>query len=349
MSKIFQAFGSKGFGTYSAEWERGKLRFTPSTGKAKSTLIPGFVDIHLHGAFGIDFMSATTDQMVTLLDKLNVVGYDRVLLTSVTAPMNDVLVAMNNVPKHPVFGGFHIEGPFISPQYPGAQPQKHILTAEGAWESWAPVWANKQVKIVTMAPEIPGAIPLARRLKERGVKVSMGHTNASFKECLGTIGCFEHVTHTYNAMRGLHHREVGALGFALSCPLTCELLFDGHHVSTEAAQILLIAQRVTNVVGISDSTMASGLPNGSRITMWGQKCVVSDGTVKIEGTDTLAGSAVTLDTVFRNLWEQFGPAAAIKLCCINPARAIKVKHRTWLELDDNLNIIDRYDASGQAF
>ncbi|MEQ1936539.1 MAG: amidohydrolase family protein, partial [Fimbriimonadaceae bacterium] len=344
MSKIFQAFGSKGLGTYSVEWKRGKLRLTPSTGKAKSTLIPGFVDIHFHGAFGIDFMSASTDQMVTLLDKLDAVGYDRVLLTSVTAPMTDVLAAMNNVPEHPLFGGFHIEGPFISPKYPGAQPQNHIRSAEGAWESWAPVWANKQIKIVTMAPEIPGAIPLAKKLKELGVIVSMGHTNATVEECLETIGLFKHVTHTYNAMRGLHHREVGALGFALSTPITCELLFDGYHVSTEAAQILMIARRVTNVVGISDSTMASGLPNGSRIKMWGQKCVVANGTVKIEGTDTLAGSAVTLDMVFGNLWEQFDLATAIRLCCINPAKALKIKHQTWLELDDNLQIVNRYNA-----
>ena len=120
-------------------------------------LVPGFVDNHIHGAFGIDFMDADRDAMVWLADMLVAEGYEGFLPTTITADFADIRRAIDSLPDHPAIWGFHLEGPFISPEYPGAQPPEHILDPPTGPSEWDWVFDHPKLKVITMAPELPGA------------------------------------------------------------------------------------------------------------------------------------------------------------------------------------------------
>jgi len=309
-------------------------------------VIPGFVDIHTHGAFGIDFMSASRTDMIGLCRKLEEVGYEAFLPTTVSASRDAVSRALEALPKDPAVWGFHLEGPFISPKYPGAQPKDAIVDAPASPSDWDPILDDERLKVITLAPERPGALDLTTRLAQRGVKVSMGHTDATYGQCrMGFDAGVRHATHTYNAMRPLHHREAGTVGFVFTeDELFAELIYDRHHVSKEAAAVLIRCKPQNRLIAISDSAMAAGLPSGERLNMWGLDCVVNEGTVRL--TDgTLAGSAITLLDAFRNLAQDFGPEVAIRTCCVNPRLALgRDPHDVgvWVELDVNLNVKERF-------
>lgn len=283
----------------------------------------GFVDIHCHGAFGIDFMSASSDQMWELCDRLAAIGYRAVLPTTVTASLAQIKRALGNIPTHPLIAGFHLEGPFISRTFPGAQPQEYIVDPPLESSEWDEIFDDPRLRVITMAPELPGALALIERLASRGVIVSMGHTNATFAETqAGEAAGAQHTTHTYNAMRPLHHREAGTVGYALtSDSLSCELIYDRHHVCREAAAILIKNKPLDKLIAVSDATMAAGLPSGQSLTMWDLAVTVQDGTVRL-ADGTLAGSAITLADAYRNLSKDFGSDIAQAMCCDNPARAL---------------------------
>jgi N-acetylglucosamine-6-phosphate deacetylase len=283
----------------------------------------GLVDVHCHGAFGTDFMSASRQDLVDLSDKLREIGYTAWLPTTVTASLDSVRRALDQLPEHAMIPGFHLEGPFISKVYPGAQPPEYILNPADA-KGWDVVLDDPRLKVITMAPELPGSLDLIRRLTARGVIVSLGHTNATYEECQAAyVAGARHTTHTFNAMRPLHHREPGTVGFALSEDgVSTELIYDRLHVSTGAAKVLHNAKPDDRVIGISDSTMATGLPAGTALNMWGHDCLVGGGEVRLAGSGTLAGSGITLADAFRNLAEDFGVAFAVQACSLNPARAL---------------------------
>ena len=309
-------------------------------GEPEGVLVPGFVDIHIHGAYGIDFMSATKEQMLELCRKLSADGYESFLPTTVTAPASDVKRALANLPVNPMVLGFHLEGPFISPKFPGAQPKEFIVDPPVGDSEWDEILNDRRLKIVTLAPERPGAIELIERLTRHGkVIASMGHTDSTYEEAEQAHEAgMMHSTHTFNAMRGLHHREAGALGAAMTLtPFFAELVYDRIHVSPEAAMLLIQARLVDGqVIGVSDSSMASGLEEGTKLTMWGQECVVGDGDVRLVDGGNLAGSAVTLKTVFENLTDDFGVEVAADLCCYAPREALKIKSipRKWNLVDE---------------
>jgi N-acetylglucosamine-6-phosphate deacetylase len=338
------ALGPQGFGTYDVEWTAEGPVFTAEPGDPELMLIPGFVDIHFHGAFGIDFMSATTEQMGELVELLIREGYETVLPTTVTASTDDISAALSHLPDHPMIGGFHLEGPFISPKFPGAQPQGFIVDPPTESSEWDAILDDPRLRVITLAGERPGALDLIERLDERGVRVSLGHTDASAAEARAAIDAgAKHTTHTYNAMRGLHHRDVGMLGTAMIADeLMCELIYDRLHVSEQAALLLMMTKGIENVIAVSDSTMATGLAEGTRLTMWGLECLVGRDEVRLlDGT--LAGSGITLYTAFKNLCHDFGPEAAIRLCCVNPRAALNLSEiRVWLEIDANLDIVRRH-------
>ncbi len=345
MSKIVSAFGPDGFGSYEADLA--KHSFRRVDGKADTLLIPGFVDIHTHGAFGIDFMSATTDEMVSLCEQLRAVGYEGFLPTTVTASVTDVSKALAALPTHRMILGFHLEGPFISPVFPGAQPPSWIIDAPEGPSEWDAVLDDPRLKVITMAAERPGALDVIRRLTHRGVRVSMGHTNATYAEAnQGFLAGADHTTHTFNAMRPLHHREAGMVGFALGTDaIFSELIYDRHHVCKESAEILLRCKPADKVVAVSDSTKAAGMAAGQTIFMWGLECVVGDHEVRLTN-GTLAGSGITLYDAFRNLYEDFGPEVAIRSCCINPRTSIGISEtpKMYVELDSKLDIVALHDV-----
>lgn len=345
MSTVVDTLGPEGFGAYEVDWDTNPPKLTRVSKPPQYTLVPGFVDIHIHGAFGIDFMSASKEEMNDLCEALVNQGYETFLPTTVTAPLEDVKAALSNIPDNPLIGGFHLEGPFISEKHPGAQPPEHILTPSEKAEEWSEVLEDERLKVITLAPETPGALSLTTKLSQNGVVVSMGHTDATYDEArAGFEFGASHTTHTYNAMRGLHHREVGTTGYALlNDAMRCELIYDRHHVSKPAAELLFKNKPPGGVVAVSDSTMATGMDANQKIDMWGHECVTSPGQVRLASNDALAGSAITLLDAFRNLFDDFGEEAAIRACCMNPRDSLRLHEppTVYLKLDSNLEIVGR--------
>lgn len=341
--KPYLMYGPNGFGTYIHE-QGGIL--APSSLKAEHLLIPGFVDTHFHGAFGLDFMTCDPADMVTLCGKLAEVGYEKFLPTTVTAPLEAVEKALLNLIEHPMIGGFHLEGPFISPKHPGAQPKQFILDIPDESDPWWKILNDSRMKIITMAPELNGGLGLIQKLSSQGVHVNAGHTDATFEEMeLAKQAGLSGITHTYNAMRPFHHRQAGTVGYALSThDLWCELIYDRVHVCAPAAEILF-RSKPQGVVAISDATMAAGLPAGTELQMWGLNCIVGEHDVRLRD-GTLAGSTITLLDAFRNLYSDFGPETAIKSCCLNPRKVLQETNpaKVYVEIDSKLQIVDIHQA-----
>ncbi|RYD66767.1 MAG: hypothetical protein EOP84_30985, partial [Verrucomicrobiaceae bacterium] len=237
---VFTTYGPEGMGKYAVDLKT--MAMEQSDRPSEGLLVPGFVDIHIHGAFGKDFMSGTAEDLMEMADGLQKVGYEAFLPTTVTGSLEDVRRAISHLPiADPRIEGFHLEGPFISPKHPGAQPQKYIIQPSSDWDD---VLEHRQLRVVTLAPEIPGGLDLAKQLLMRGVReddgrpviISLGHTDATYEQVIAAVEVgATHTTHTYNAMRPLHHREAGTVGAALTIKdLTCELIYDRIHVSKPA-------------------------------------------------------------------------------------------------------------------
>lgn len=337
--------GPSGFGTYDVDWSGPEPTFERVNKSAQLLLLPGFVDVHFHGAFGIDFMTATTQEMLSLCSQLESCGYEAFLPTTVTAPCADVLQAIGRLPDHPMIGGFHLEGPFISPQYPGAQPPEAIANPPILDSEWDAVLDHPRLRIVTLAPELPGALDLILRLSRQGVRVGMGHTAATYSEARqGFEFGITHATHTFNAMSPFHHREAGATGYVLANPdMAAELIYDRLHVGKEAATLLMRTRGEEETVAVSDSTMAAGMAPGTNLTMWGHECLVGKREVRLKSNGALAGSAITLLEAFANLADDFGPETAVRLCCLNPRKLLgwRGRARAYIEMSLDYKILDR--------
>jgi N-acetylglucosamine-6-phosphate deacetylase len=334
------AVGPDGFGVYALEGSQ----LTPVGGKPEAILAPGFFDIHVHGGNGIDVMDASPDDLIRLCAYLAEHGYEAFLPTTVTAPAAAVSRALANLPSNEMIAGFHLEGPFISREYPGAQPPEWIAPVPGADSEWESVLKDPRLRVITLAPELPRAHELIARLAGRGVRVGMGHTAASFAEAqAGFRAGATHTTHTFNAMRGFHHREAGIAGFALAEPgLACELIYDRLHVCEDAARVLVQAKAPDKLIAVSDGTAASGLPKGTRLSMWSHDAVVGDGDVRLPD-GTLAGSAITLLDAFQNLAADFGVETAIRATSLNPRKLLGIAgaSRVHLLFDLKFGLLER--------
>ncbi|MGE0001559.1 MAG: N-acetylglucosamine-6-phosphate deacetylase [Fimbriimonadaceae bacterium] len=342
MTRDVWAVGPSGFGAYSLEWDSGQPVLAPAASSPELLLSPGLVDVHIHGGWGIDLMEADPKATARLIGRLADCGYEAALATTVSCDAESAFRMFESVPEDSLFVGVHLEGPFLSQLHPGAQPPEAICDPSAAGPEWNKVFDHPLLRLVTLAPERPGARELASRLRGRGVTVSMGHTDATFDQAAESKDV-THATHWPNAMRSFHHREPGASGYALMTDtISTELIYDREHVSPMAASLLLRTKPTDKLVGVSDGTMATGLAPGERITMWGLDCVVGDGTVRLAGSGALAGSAVSLFDVFKNLHDDFCAETAIRACTMNPrpiAGLVGPPGR-WLLWDKRLDIIE---------
>ncbi len=345
MDGVYTMLGLEGYGSY--RYEDGA--FSRVHESPRGVLTPGLIDLHIHGAFGVDWMSADARDMVYLAERLAAEGYEAFLPTTITGPADAIRSALKQLPDHPMMPGFHLEGPFLSPEFPGAQPPEHIADIPYGDSEWDDILDDPRLRIVTLAPERPHALEMILRLQTRGVIVSIGHTNATYEEARrGFEFGATHTTHTFNAMRGLHHREAGTVGYALHQPgLRCELIYDRLHVVRDAAALLLKIKPLDGVIAVSDSTAATGLPKGTALTMWGHPVDVGKREVRLKSNGALAGSAITLADAFRNLAEDFGPECAIRACCHNPRLALRshINARRYVLWDDQWQVVELFDAS----
>jgi N-acetylglucosamine-6-phosphate deacetylase len=323
-----------------------------------ATLAPAFLDVHTHGCCGRDVMEATPDALDTVNRFLAQHGVGAYLPTTITAPHDVTLRSLAGLAKllarpakpgqaHPL--GIHLEGPFLSHAKRGAHPTRDLLEPsipffEAMWQA-----AEGRITLMTLAPELPGAIDLIAHAVARGVQVSIGHSDGSAEDAQAAItaGAVS-ATHTFNAMRRLDHREPGILGAVLTTDtLYAELICDGLHTDPSMVQLFARAKPSHRAILITDAMSAAGMPDGTY--KLGELDVRVTAGRAITGENTLAGSTLTLDTAIRNYrqFAQISLAEALHAATRNPARMARLDATVGILAEGrpaNLNVLS---PSGQ--
>ena len=269
-------------------------------------LLPGFIDVHVHGGVGREAMDADPDGLRQLARFYAEHGVTSFLPTTWTAPHEDIMVALETIAVVQQEGtggaavlGAHVEGPYLNPARCGAQDSRQIRRA-GRDEALA-ILDTGIIRLLALAPEYPENHWLIDECARRGVTVSAAHTAATYADMQQAVALgLSQTTHTYNAMTGLHHREPGTLGAALTMDsISCELIADNVHVHPAAMNLLYRAKGPDRTLLITDAVRGAGLPEGTSYDQDGRPVVVRDGAAYLPG-DTLAGSTLTMDRALRN-------------------------------------------------
>jgi N-acetylglucosamine-6-phosphate deacetylase len=321
------------------------------------TLVPGFIDLHTHGAVGAQFVDGTVEavgKIAAFYASHGVTGFLAGIggdQPAIEKGIDAVLEYQNSaMAAHgAAILGIHLEGPFINPEFCGAFTPDSIARPDASlFESYIQR-AKGQIRMVTLAPELPGAEEVIRLAVKNNVVVSAGHSNATWDQ-IATARAWgvRHYTHTFNAMRPLHHREPGILGAALTDPeSSSEIIADGIHVHPGMVSLLVHAKGPEGVCLITDSVGAAGMADG-RYFFEGQEVIVANNSVRLED-GTLCGSLLTMAQGVRNLID-FGAASLPEAAIIasrTPARTIGMANKGMIApgmdadlvaLDDNLNV-----------
>jgi N-acetylglucosamine-6-phosphate deacetylase len=283
-------------------------------------IAPGWMDAHTHGAAGYDYLACTAENLQEMLAWLAGTGVTGILPTLGSALVEKQLAAIEVIkkvnkskPAGAAILGIHLEGSFLNKQKRGSQQEADIRNPSVKEMERLLQAADGLIRLVTIAPELPGAEDVIRLLVGQGITVSCGHSEATCDQFQRAAGLgVTRLTHTYNCMPSLHHREPGLLGAAMiNDDIYCELILDGHHVHPIAARVLVRAKGTDKVTLVTDSTQATGLPDGIYIRPGNRKVIVSQGTARLEN-GTLAGSVLTLQQAVKNSVQMLGlPAADI--------------------------------------
>lgn len=302
-------------------------------------ILPGFIDVHVHGGMLEDF-SKPSKAGIDAITKLHASqGTTTMLATTMTMPkdvLDEVLAEvqsyMENDMPYAQLGGVHLEGPFISPKWPGAQNPAHIVPPNKDWiEQWEEQYPGL-IKQVTFAPEREGSHELIRFLRKKGIAAAAGHTDATYEDIMSAqaVG-LNHSVHMFNAMTPLHHRKPGTAGAILSTPaISAEIIADGIHVHKAAIKLLASVKTDHNLLLITDAMSAAGLGNGDYM-LGDLPVVVKDNVCTLkESEGTLAGSTLTMIRGFRYLVQEVGLSIerASEAASGNPARLLRMDHIT---------------------
>ena len=304
-------------------------------------VFPGFIDLHVHGGGGADTMDGTVDALQRIAEIHSAHGTTSLLATTMTESHERIMEAARAVRQAMALSeasdwrgarvvGMHLEGPYVNPKRAGAQNTAFMRPADLQELGEIVAVLEEGFRLVTLAPELPGANEAIRYLRRAGVTVSMGHTDASFEEAMAAMHeGVAHVTHTYNAMRPLHHRDPGVVGAALlSGPsVLCEVIADGVHVHPRAIEALWRCKGAAGLCLITDAISAAGMPEGEyelgrlKVTVKGQECRLDNGA--------LAGSVLTLDRAVGFMVREVGVPVheAAMMASGNPARQLGLDTR----------------------
>ncbi len=300
-------------------------------------IVPGFVDLHIHGGMNVDVMNASRADLVRLGAFLATRGVTGYFPTTVAAPMDDTCRALDHLASiiedtaekttaacaRPL--GIHLEGPFLSHKRCGVHRPENLRPPTLA--AFDQLWqaARGHVRMMTIAPELPGALEVIAAAASKNILVSIGHSDADSSAARAAIAAgARHATHTFNAMRPLDHREPGILGETLTNPaLTADIIADGIHVAPSIVKLFFQMKGNDRSVLITDATSATGMPNG-RYKLGMMEVEVRDGRCTLDGK--LAGSVLTLDAAVRNVMSFAGLSLQQAVCAatINPARAARL-------------------------
>jgi N-acetylglucosamine-6-phosphate deacetylase len=307
-----------------------------------AVLAPGFVDIHIHGAAGQDVMVADASELAAVEQLLSHHGVTSYFPTTVTAPLDQICSALEHLADaietasqdngsrrglaQPL--GIHLEGPFLSHVRRGAHPLENLLPP--TLERFNRLWqaARGHIRIMTIAPELDGALEVISEAARRGVCVSMGHSDAEMKSArAGVTAGARHATHTFNAMRPLDHREPGIIGEVLTDPqLSADIIADGIHLDPAIVRLFLQSKGPDQAVLITDAISATGMPDG-RYRLGTFEVEVKNGRCLVDGK--LAGSVLTMDRAVRNVMEfaHWDLQQTLRLATLNPARVAGLTNR----------------------
>ncbi len=313
------------------------------------TIVPGFIDLHVHGVAGVDVHDDpdAVERIATALPRFGVTAFSPTTVACSPSALTQVLAQVRQLRGTPAALGArvlpaHLESNFINPAFAGAQPGSCLrawptadaaaatatrgLTAFSATELLAVIQEYAaDVGIVTLAPELAGALDRIAWLGGLGIRVSLGHSGATYAEAMAAIAVGATLaTHLFNRMPPLHHREPGLAGAVLEHDdIVVELICDGVHVHPAAVRLAIAAKRPSHVMAISDGTAAAAMPPGTRVHLGGQLIIADEQCARLED-GTMAGSVLTMDAAFRKLTGSFGVSLvdAATLCATTPARAL---------------------------
>ncbi|MBI2222366.1 MAG: N-acetylglucosamine-6-phosphate deacetylase [Acidobacteria bacterium] len=303
-------------------------------------VVPGFIDVHVHGVDGCDALAQAdgVERMSLRLPRFGVTAFCPTSIACAPATLRALLAAVGRARANRPRRGArvlpaHLESNFISPAFAGAQPVECLRVPRGSRPegefTGAEILdeidrARPDVGIVTLAPELEGAIDLVRSLVSRGHRVSIGHTGATYEQARAGIDAgARHATHLFNRMTPLTHHEPGVVGAVLeSEEVAAELIADGVHVHPAAMRAAIAAKGASRMIAITDGTSGSGMPAGSRATLGGRPITVTDVARLDDGT--LAGSVLTMDRAFARLTTLAGlsPVEAALMTSTTPAREL---------------------------
>ncbi|REK75881.1 N-acetylglucosamine-6-phosphate deacetylase [Paenibacillus paeoniae] len=301
-------------------------------------LLPGFIDVHVHGGFGGDFMYANSESYDRITKFHAAQGTTGMLATTMTASKEAIDAVLDAVAEYQQSGnqyapllGVHLEGPFISEKWPGAQNPAYIRDPQ---LEWLQEWNTKHpgmVKLLTLAPEKNNSKEAIAWMSENGIIAAAGHTDALYEEIKGAADAgLTHAVHTYNAMRGLHHREPGTLGAVLTDDrIYAEIIADGEHVHPAAIALMLAAKPLDRVIIVTDAIEAAGMSDGT-YELGGLAVVVKNGTARLREGNALAGSSLTMIRAFRYMLNntKLGILEVSQLASGNPARELGIFDQT---------------------
>lgn len=305
------------------------IRLTP-----EHQVVPGMIDVHIHGVNGVDVMDATPEAIQTMAKTLPQEGTTSFLATTITQSQEKIEQALANVAnymKHSTRGaasclGIHLEGPFISKKRAGAQPHQYILPPDmDLFRKWQKI-ADGNIRLITMAPEETDGLAFAKYLRDAGAIISIGHSNATYHQVVQAIQHgVSHVTHLFNGMTGIHHRDPGVAGAALlRDELMVELIADGIHVCPE--MIALSYDQITSdrLILITDSMRAKCLREG-RYELGGQEVEVSGSEARL-ADGTLAGSILKMKDAWKMMKENIGASTeqCIQMTSQNAAKELGI-------------------------
>lgn len=322
-------------------------KYTADIDYKNKRIIPGFIDIHTHGAYGFDTNDAENDiengikikglrNWIKNIPREGVTGLLPTTVTQKPAALAKALKNVASVAKEDCEGaeilGIHLEGPFLDIRYKGAQPPEAIMKPTIEQFALYQDAAEGLIKYITLAPEHDEDFALTRYCKATGVVVSMGHSSAAF-ECalMGIANGATSVTHVYNGMSPFHHREPGLAGLALRAGNTYgEIIADGRHSHLAAAAVFYQAKGKDYAIMVSDSLSAKHCPPGADCRLGGnaiEPC--ADGLVRLKGTDIIAGSTLCMNEGLKLMVEDAMVPfdAALNSCTINPARCLGIDDR----------------------
>lgn len=302
-------------------------------------LIPGMIDLHMHGAMGADVMDATLDALATISKTLAKEGVTAFLGATMTADTKAIDKALNNADEYianqakNIIGaqmlGIHLEGPFISSQKIGAQNPKFVHTPDlTLLKHWQKL-SHNIIKIVTLAPEEPQALKLIKYLVKEKIIAAIGHSDATYDQAKAAIaaGC-DYATHIFNAMRPLHHRDPGVVAALLvDDKVSVEIIADGIHLAPGTMELILKAKGFERVVLVTDAMRAKGMKDG-KYDLGGQEVTVKKHEARLKD-GTLAGSVLTMDQAIHNFmrFTHCNLSDIIKITAVNPAKKLGVFDR----------------------